>query len=28
VTNVSKDYVIVDWSYQTDPGNPMLDRRK
>jgi hypothetical protein len=27
VTNVSRDYIIVDWSYQEDPGNPMLDRR-
>ncbi len=24
VTNVSKDYIIVDWSYQRDPGNPEL----
>lgn len=26
VTNVSTDYVIVDWSYQRDPGNPELSR--
>lgn len=24
VTHVSRDYVIFDWSYQTDPGNPEL----
>jgi len=24
VTNVSRDYIIVDWSYQRDPGNPEL----
>lgn len=24
VTNVSKDYIIIDWSYQRDPGNPEL----
>ncbi len=24
VTNVSSDYIIVDWSYQRDPGNPEL----
>ena len=24
VTHASKDYVIFDWSYQTDPGNPEL----
>ena len=23
-THVSKDYVIFDWAYQTDPGNPEL----
>jgi hypothetical protein len=26
VTNVSSDYIIVDWSYQRDPGNPELSR--
>lgn len=26
VTNVSNDYIIVDWSYQRDPGNPELSR--
>lgn len=25
VTDVSPDYIIFDWSYQTDPGNPELD---
>lgn len=25
VTAVGPDYVIFDWSYQSDPGNPMLD---
>ena len=24
ITHASKDYVIFDWSYQTDPGNPEL----
>ena len=24
VTHVGKDYVILDWSYQSDPGNPEL----
>ncbi len=24
LTHVGKDYVIFDWSYQTDPGNPEL----
>lgn len=24
VTHVSRDYLIFDWSYQTDPGNPEL----
>jgi hypothetical protein len=24
VTHVGKDYLIFDWSYQTDPGNPEL----
>lgn len=27
VTAVGTDYVIFDWSYQTDPGNPELVRR-
>ncbi|MDQ3698643.1 MAG: hypothetical protein M3373_11570 [Gemmatimonadota bacterium] len=26
VTHVSRDYVIVDWAYQSDPGNPDLHR--
>jgi hypothetical protein len=26
-THVGTDYVIFDWSYQTDPGNPELQRR-
>ncbi|MFN2398874.1 MAG: hypothetical protein ABR543_09595, partial [Gemmatimonadaceae bacterium] len=26
VTHVSRDYAIIDWSYQTDPGNPELSR--
>lgn len=26
VSHVSKDYVILDWSYQSDPGNPELKR--
>lgn len=26
VTAVGSDYVIFDWSYQTDPGNPELNR--
>ena len=26
VTNVSSDYIIIDWSYQRDPGNPELSR--
>jgi len=26
VTHVSADYIIFDWSYQTDPGNPELSR--
>lgn len=25
VTDVSADYIIVDWAYQTDPGNPELE---
>ncbi len=24
VTHVGRDFVIFDWSYQTDPGNPEL----
>ncbi len=24
VTHVGRDYIIFDWSYQTDPGNPEL----
>jgi hypothetical protein len=24
VTDVSRNYVIFDWSFQTDPGNPEL----
>ncbi len=24
ITHVSRDYLIFDWSYQTDPGNPEL----
>jgi hypothetical protein len=28
VTHVSKDYVIFDWSYQSDPGNPELKRAR
>jgi hypothetical protein len=24
VTHVNRDYIIFDWSYQTDPGNPEL----
>jgi len=24
VTHVGRDYIILDWSYQTDPGNPEL----
>ncbi|MDQ6827387.1 MAG: hypothetical protein M3081_00800 [Gemmatimonadota bacterium] len=26
VTHTTRDYMIFDWSYQTDPGNPMLNR--
>lgn len=26
VTHVGRDYVIFDWSFQTDPGNPQLIR--
>jgi hypothetical protein len=26
VTHVGRDYVIFDWSFQTDPGNPQLVR--
>lgn len=25
VTDVSANYIIIDWAYQTDPGNPELD---
>ena len=28
VTHVSKDYVIFDWAYQSDPGNPELKRAR
>jgi len=28
VTAVGSDYVIVDWAYQTDPGNPELVRAR
>lgn len=28
VTHVTSDYMIFDWSYQSDHGNPMLDRRR
>jgi hypothetical protein len=28
VTHVGRDYIIFDWSYQTDPGNPELVRRR
>jgi acyl-coenzyme A thioesterase PaaI-like protein len=24
VTHVGRDWMIFDWSYQTDPGNPEL----
>ena len=24
VTHVGQDYLILDWAYQTDPGNPEL----
>jgi hypothetical protein len=27
VTHVGRDFIILDWSYQTDPGNPQLVRR-
>jgi len=27
VTHVGRDYVIFDWSFQTDPGNPELQIR-
>lgn len=27
VTHVGRDYLILDWSYQTDPGNPELQVR-
>ena len=26
-THVGRDFAIIDWSYQTDPGNPQLLRR-
>ena len=26
VTHVSADYVILDWAWQSDPGNPELRR--
>lgn len=26
VTHVARDYLILDWSYQSDPGNPELNR--
>jgi hypothetical protein len=26
-THVGRDFIIVDWSYQTDPGNPELEVR-
>ena len=28
VTHVGQDYLILDWAYQTDPGNPELARPK
>jgi hypothetical protein len=28
VSHISKDYVILDWSYQSDPGNPELRRTR
>ena len=28
VTHVGRTYLILDWSYQTDPGNPELRRVK
>ena len=27
MTHVGRDYVIFDWSFQTDPGNPELQIR-
>jgi hypothetical protein len=27
VTHVGRDYLIFDWSFQTDPGNPELQIR-
>jgi hypothetical protein len=27
VTHVGRDYLIFDWSFQTDPGNPELQVR-
>jgi hypothetical protein len=26
LTHVGQDFIILDWSYQTDPGNPDLVR--
>jgi hypothetical protein len=26
ITHVARDYLILDWSYQSDPGNPELNR--
>jgi hypothetical protein len=28
VTHVGQDYLILDWAYQTDPGNPELIRAR
>jgi hypothetical protein len=28
ITHWEDDYVILDWAYQTDPGNPELSRSK
>ena len=28
VTHVGKDYLILDWAFQTDPGNPELVRAR
>ncbi len=28
VTHVGRDFAIIDWAYQTDPGNPQLLRRR
>ena len=27
MTHVGRDYLIFDWSFQTDPGNPELQLR-